>query len=106
MDPTSEPDAVVDAPNEVKELAMPTKLLKSVATSFNTAPSLSAAAPAAVCDAAGAAAVVAAGATTGAAEVVVGTTAAAVVDVCCPAAQAEDQSIPMSFQSRVLQSTS
>ena len=84
---------------------MPTRPSKSDSTSLNAAPASFEAALEVVAAGAGAA-VVAAGATTGAA-VVVGTAAgAAAVEECCPAAQAEDQSMPIAFQSRESQLTS
>jgi nicotinamidase-related amidase len=97
-----DPEAAVDAPKLVKAFETPTIPFHRPAAVFST--SLTTSLRALLVDA-----VVATGV---AAAVVVGTTGAAVVgtgakvvDVCCPAAYAADQSIPISFHGRAVQST-
>jgi hypothetical protein len=90
-----DPEATVDSPKLVKAFETPTTPFHRPATVFSTL------LVDAVVAATGAAAVVVVG-TTGAA---VTETGATVVDVCCPAAYADDQLIPISFHGRSLQTT-
>jgi hypothetical protein len=98
-----DPEAAVDSPKLVKAFEAPTKLFHRPAALFSTLLTVSLTGVLAAVVATGAAAAVVVGTTgtTGAA-VVVGT-AATVVDVCCPAAYADAQSIPISFQWSVVQ---
>jgi hypothetical protein len=91
----------VSCPKRVRELERPTKPSKRDSTWLKTPPVLDEA----VVVVGGTAAVVVAGWATTAGVAEVATAAGAEVDVCCPAAQAEDQSIPIPSQLRADQLT-